>query len=76
MLGCGQISGFKAQEAQSMYNAFGTVLARGITPEEGRKMFGCHYRPATDEIYSYKTFWGKKFILVRYGNPLTYYDGD
>jgi hypothetical protein len=36
-------------------------------------MFGCHHNDG-DRIYSYKTFLGEKFILVRYGKPITYYE--
>ena len=61
---------YKQQEAQSMYNAFGTSVV-DITPEQGSQLFGNCYRDG-DTIYVYKTFWGKKYILTHYGEVVTY----
>ena len=68
------VTQWKQQEAQSMYNSFGTTLFE-MTPEEASKTFGsCYYKG--DDIYVYKTLWGKKFILARYGKAVTYVEGD
>ena len=71
-IGCPHPSEYETNQAKSMYNTFGTL--RVYIPEaQIKKMFGCHYNDG-DRIYSYKTFWGEKFILVRYGRPITYYE--
>jgi hypothetical protein len=64
----------KQQQAQSMYNAFGTSVI-SVTPEQGFKLFGDCYRPY-DYVYVYKTLWGKKYILARYGEVITYSEED
>jgi len=71
-LGCSEPSEYEKAQAKSMYNTFGTSRVE-ISDIQARKMFGCHYNDG-DRIYSYKTFWGEKFILVRYGRPITYYE--
>jgi hypothetical protein len=73
-MGCYERSARKINYAKEMYNTWGTALVSDMTPQRADKMFGCYYR-AGDRVYSYKTLWGEKFILVRYGDPLTYYDG-
>ncbi|MES2962204.1 MAG: hypothetical protein V4694_07480 [Pseudomonadota bacterium] len=71
-LGCPYPSEYEINQAKLMYNTFGT--SRVYVPDvQAHKMFGCHYNDG-DRIYSYKTFWGEKFILVRYGKPITYYE--
>ncbi len=72
-MACMPESQHKIDEAQKMYNSFGTVLARDITEEKARKMFGCHYELG-DDVYEYSTFWGKKYILARDGEAITYYE--
>lgn len=71
-VGCMRVSATKQQRAQAMYNTFGTVLEHK-TLAEGREIFGCHFWD-TDYIYSYSTLWGKKYILVRHGEVITYAD--
>ena len=64
------VSSYKQQEAQSMYNAFGTSVI-DVTPNQGFQLFGnCYYDG--DEVYVYKTFWGKKYILLHHGEVITY----
>lgn len=60
-------------DAEFYYNSFGTVLAKDVTPEEIKKLFGLYYSRG-DQIYSYKTLWGEKLILVRGGKAVTYND--
>lgn len=67
---CSDPGEYNKNTAQSYYDSFGVYKVR-MTPEEARKMFGCNYRRG-DSIYSYSTFWGKKYILVRYGKAVTY----
>jgi len=71
-VGCLEPSEYEKAQAKSMYNTFGTSRVT-ISYVQARKMFGCHYNDG-DRIYSYKTFRGEKFILVRYGRPITYYE--
>ena len=71
-LGCSEPSEYNKTQAKSMYNTFGTSRVE-MPDTQARKMFGCHYNDG-DKIYSYKTFRGEKFILVRYGRPITYYE--
>lgn len=71
-IGCGYPSAYKTEEAKSMYNTFGTSIV-DMTPQRARQIFGCYYNNG-DKVYVYKTFWGEKFILVRYGKPITYYE--
>lgn len=56
------------QRAQSMYNAFGTSLIK-MDAERARKLFGCNYR-GSDDVYVYKTFFGEKYVLARYGTAV------
>ena len=60
-------------DAEFYYNAFGTVLAKNVTEEEIQKLFSLYYSRG-DQIYSYKTLWGEKLILVRGGKAVTYND--
>ena len=68
--GCKPVSALRQQEAQSMYNAFGTSIIE-MKQERAEKIFGCNYRRG-DDIYVYKTFWGEKYILTRYSTVITY----
>ena len=61
------------RDAEFYYNAFGTVLAKNVTEKEIEKLFGLYYSRG-DQIYSYKTLWGEKLILVRRGQAMTYND--
>lgn len=65
---------YKQQAAQVMYNAFGTSVVN-VTPDQGFKLFGNCYRNS-DYVYVYKTLWNKKYILVRYGEVLTYSENE
>jgi hypothetical protein len=71
---CQQTNLIKQQEAQSMYNAFGTSVAK-MSPQEAQGLFGCYYRSG-DDVYIYSTLWGEKFILARRGQAITYVSPD
>lgn len=64
----------KQQRAQAMYNSFGTKF-ENVSIERGREIFGCNFWDG-DYVYSYSTLWGKKYILVHNGEPVTYVDED
>jgi hypothetical protein len=64
---------WKQQEAQRMYNAFGTSYV-DMNPDQMWKTFGACYRPG-DQAYVYKTLWNKKYILVRYGVVIIFAEG-
>jgi len=68
---CPPESQSKINSAQSMYNSFGTFLARDVSNERAAQMFGCHYKDG-DDVYLYKTLWNKKYILVRDGVAISY----
>ena len=68
------VSEWKQQEAQSMYNAFGTNVVK-IDSSKAEKIFGACYQQG-DDIYAYKTLWGKKYILARFGHAITYVEDD
>lgn len=68
---CPQISEYDQNLAQNYYQSFG-VFRSHLTNEKAKKLFGCHFRKTTDYIYSYNTFWGKKFILVRNEKAITW----
>ena len=70
-ISCSAPSEYDQNIAQSYYESFGNSRER-MSEEKARKLFGCNYRKYTDSIYSYKTLWGKKFILVRYDKAVTY----
>ncbi len=61
---------WKQQEAQSMYNTFGTLIVE-MNASDAQKIFGSCYRQG-DDIYVYNTLWSKKYILARYGKAVTY----
>ena len=64
------VSEWKKNEAQSMYNDFGTTVAE-MPQDKAARIFGnCYHRG--DDIYSYNTLWSKKYILVRYDRAVTY----
>ena len=65
---------WKKQEAQSMYNAFGTSIVE-MDATRSQKLFGGCYRRG-DEVYVYNTLWNKKFVLARYGKAVTYVEDD
>lgn len=69
--GCAYPSYYSRTTAQSYYDTFGTVLADDAEEKEAIPLFGCHYHKG-DRVYVYKTFWGKKYILVRYGRVITF----
>lgn len=73
--GCMQPSEYDRNTAQSYYNTFGTYKVSNEVNNKIRKKFSCYYR-AGDKIYAYDTFWGTKYILVRYGHAVTYIDGN
>jgi hypothetical protein len=68
-----QVSESKRQEAEEAYHDFGTFIEKGISEQRKREMFGCLYRSG-DDVFAYSTLWGKKYILVRNGEPITVYD--
>ena len=72
--GCAYPSYYSKTTAQTYYDTFGTVLANDAEEKEAKILFGCHYHTG-DYIYVYKTFFGKKYILVRYGKAITFEEG-
>ncbi|MBM3580332.1 MAG: hypothetical protein FJX34_06145 [Alphaproteobacteria bacterium] len=68
---CMRPSEYDVNTAQSYYDSFGAVLVSNQEHERLRKKFICNYR-AGDQIYIYQTFFNKKYILVRYGQAITY----
>ncbi len=68
---CAQPSEYDRSTAQSYYESFGSSRER-MSDEKAKKLFGCNFHKTTDYIYSFSTLWGKKFILVRYDNAVTY----
>lgn len=71
---CADPSEYDRNLAQSYYDSFGTwKIIDNAEKERLAKLFGCNYRRG-DAVYSYSTFWGKKYILVRYGRAVTYID--
>ncbi len=65
-------SEYDRNSAQSYYNSFGTSKAY-ISKDKAKSLFGCNYR-WTDVVYVYSTLFGKKYILVRHGEVITYAD--
>lgn len=57
--------------AEGYYQSFSSFRER-ISEVKAKKLFGCNFHRNTDAIYSYSTFWGKKYILVRYGRAVTW----
>jgi hypothetical protein len=57
-------------EAKRLYESMGAYRS-WMSDEEAIKIFGDCYRK-TDIIYISQSFFGKKYILVRYGEPITY----
>ncbi|MFM7619979.1 MAG: hypothetical protein ACKO47_00025 [Alphaproteobacteria bacterium] len=59
------------EEAKRMFNSIGTYSIN-ITEEQGQELFGECYDHRTDRVFVYSTFFSKKYILEKYGKPLTY----
>ena len=59
------------QEAQRLYDSFGTYLAH-FNEYQNHYLFGDCYNSRTDRVFVYESFFSKKYILERYGKPLTY----
>ena len=71
-MGClSETSNYDRNTAQSYYESFGVAMVNNQTFYRVRKLFNCEYRGG-DLIYSYKTLWGTKYILVRRGLAVTY----
>ncbi len=73
--GCLGPSDYDRNTAQEYYDTIGTSLVSDALHNKVRKKFSCYYR-AGDKIYAYKTLWGVKYILVRYGQAITYVEGN
>lgn len=69
-LPCCEVSEWKQEEAQKMYENFGAFLS-DISVSDARKIFGNCYKLG-DEVYVYNNLWSKKYILVRYSRAVTY----
>jgi hypothetical protein len=65
---CKRPTPVEQQRAQAMYNAFGTSLIE-MDDARARKLFGCNYR-SSDDVYVYKTLFGEKYVLARYGTAV------
>ena len=61
-----------AVEAKRLYEMIGTHRAY-LSNEEAIKIFGNCYR-STDKIFISQNIYKKKYILVRFGEPITYED--
>jgi hypothetical protein len=72
---CSTPSEYTRSQAEDYYNSFGVFRER-LSDAKAKKLFGCNFNKTTDYIYSYKTFWGKKLILVRYGKAVTWAEDD
>ena len=59
------------REAKIMYNTIGTYMVR-MSDEQAYRLFGDCYNPRSDRIFVYSTFFSKKYILEKYGQPWTY----
>ena len=59
------------QEAERLYNSFGTRLAN-FNEYQNTYLFGDCYNSRTDRVFVYESFYSKKYILERYGKPYTY----
>ncbi|MBU6140162.1 MAG: hypothetical protein KGP29_01210 [Proteobacteria bacterium] len=70
-MSCIPPSEYEKNTAQSYYDSFSATLVDVKKHEFLRKKFSCHYLPG-DDIYSYKTFFGTKYILVRNREAITY----
>ena len=62
------------EEAERLYNMLGTYRV-WLSYEEAHKIFGDCYR-STDMIFVSQNIFKKKYILVRFGEPITYADED
>ena len=69
---CQQPPQYVVDEAQEYYNDWTTAKVDKLPKEKVRRMFGCLYQRG-DEIFLHKTFFRKKYILVRYGKAVTFY---
>lgn len=63
----------KQEEAQRMYNAFGTKVV-SVTPQQGYELFGDCYYELSSTVYVYETLWNKEYILVTSGEVITFTD--
>lgn len=72
---CNEPTEYDRNTAQSYYESFGVYRAR-LSDLEIKKLFGCNFHYTTDYIYYYDSFWGRKYILVRYNKAVTYADGE
>lgn len=61
-----------AEEAQRLYEMTGTYRV-WLSYDEAYKIFGACYR-RSDTIFVSKNLYKKKYILVRFGEPITYQD--
>ncbi len=61
-----------AIEAKRLYEMIGTYRIY-LSDDEARKIFGNCYR-SSDKIFISQNIYKKKYILVRYGEPITYED--
>jgi hypothetical protein len=62
------------QEAERLYNSIETYRIYP-TYQEAYDIFGDCYR-STDKVFVYQSIFKKKYILVRFGEPITYQDQD
>jgi hypothetical protein len=63
----------RRQRAEALYYDLRTMIERGISEKNAREMFGCEYERG-DSIFSNSTLFEKRYILVHYGFPISYYD--
>ena len=67
-------SEYVRNDAQSYYSSFSSYRVIDYALYDRLRKnpeFKCEYR-AGDDFYAYKTFLGTKYILVRYGEAITY----
>ncbi len=69
--GCGMPSA-QDKEAAKWFYKNASIAVVNLSSEQNKNMFGCHFE-AGDEVYSYKNFWNKGYILVRDDKVITYY---
>lgn len=62
------------EEARRLYEMLGTYRVR-LTYDEAKQIFGACYRKS-DAIFVSQNMYKKKYILVRFGEPITYQDED
>ena len=61
------------EEANRLYHMLGTYRV-WLSDDEAYKIFGACYRKRSDFIYVSKNLYKKKYILVRFGEAITYED--